>query len=107
MKAENPTAATCMGSLTIGNDSEWPAIQVADLVAGLCKDHFVLSFRGLIKDETVAIDKLRSEIGNHISLSYIDAVALRKIVEGNLLRKGKPSIRSTKQAKLFKDLFKV
>jgi hypothetical protein len=106
LKAANPNAATCMGSLTIAKDSEWAAIQAADLVAGICKDYFVKSFAGLIVDEKAAAQQLKAEVGNHVSPFYIDEVALTKIIRGNLLHNGRPSIRSTKQATLFDDLFR-
>jgi hypothetical protein len=104
LKAANPNAATWMGSLTIGKDSEWAAIQAADLVAGICKDYFVKYFSGLIVDEMTAAQQLKAEIGNHVAPLYIDEVALKKIIRGNLLHNGRPSIRSTKQTTLFHDL---
>jgi uncharacterized protein DUF3800 len=105
LKESNPIAATCMGSLTFGKDSEWVAIQVADMVAGICKDYFVDLFQGKIADQEIANEKLKEDIGKHIGIYFIDKLALKRIVAGNLLHGGKPSIRSAKQAKLFDDLF--
>ena len=103
----NPNAANYMGSLTFGSDINWAAIQVADMVAGICKDYFVKHFNGQISDEQAALQKVQSDIGTHIQLSYLDEVALRRIVDGNLLHDGRPSIRSAHQKKLFSDLFDV
>jgi len=107
IKEANPHAAEYMGSLTFGNDSQWAAIQAADLVAGVSKDYFVKYFDGKILDEVVATQKLQAEIGTHIGFSYIDEIALKKLVGGNILHRGRPSIRSTKQAVLFNDLFRI
>jgi hypothetical protein len=107
LKAANPNAANYMGSLTFGSDEKWAAIQVADMVAGICKDYFVGRFCGRISNEETALQKVQAEIGTHIQLSYLDEVALRRIVHGNLLHEGRPSIRSARQQKLFKDLFDV
>jgi hypothetical protein len=107
LKKANPNAAEYMGSLTFGSDVQWAPIQVADMVAGICKDYFVEYFSGRIPDEMKALQKVKSEIGTHIQLSYLDEVALRRIVDGNLLNEGRPSLRSPRQEKLFSNLFDI
>lgn len=107
LKKANPNAANWMGSLTIADDSQWAAIQAADLVAGVCKDYFVKYFNGQIADEEKAVQQVKAEIGSHVALFYIDGVAIKRLVAGNLLHKGRPSIRSARQGALFGDMFKV
>jgi hypothetical protein len=107
LKKANPNAAKWMGSLTIVDDSQWAAIQAADLVAGVCKDYFVKYFNGRIADETTAVHQVKAEVGNHVALFYVDEVAIKRIVAGNLLHGGRPSIRSARQGALFGDMFKV
>lgn len=107
LQKANPTAAKYMGSLTIADDKKWAAIQVADLVAGICKDYFVKYFKGEIPDEDSALKDLRSEVGNYIALFFIDKLAIKRIVDGNMLHKGRPSIRSSRQGQLFGNMFKL
>jgi len=107
LQKANPTAASYMGSLTVDDDKRWAAIQVADLVAGVCKDYFVEYFHGKISDEALALQELRSEVGNHIALFFIDELAIKRIVAGNMLHNGRPSIRSSRQGQLFGNMFKL
>jgi hypothetical protein len=107
LQKANPTAANYMGSLTVADDKKWAAIQLSDLVASICKDYFVKYFNGTISDQISALQDLRAEVGNHISLFFIDELAIKRIVAGNMLHNGRPSIRSSRQGQLFGNMFKL
>lgn len=103
LKRLNPISGACMGSLSFKKDEDSAAIQMADLIAGLCKDFFVRKVKGTA--ENCDRISLESEIGKHIGLGYIDKPLLRKLIQANTLKNGKPSICSSLQQKLFDDLF--
>jgi hypothetical protein len=92
--------------MTFGKDEEWVPLQVADLIAGLCKEFSVEKVKGAPNLEAKA-KTLQEQMGGAMGLSYLDETILRKIVEANHLHDGRPSIRSAKQAKLFSDLLDI
>ena len=103
LKRLNPVSAQYMGSLSFQKDECSAAIQIADLIAGLCKDYYVKKVRGKATEDDLA--SLITDIGQYIGLGYIDKPLLKKLVQANYLKDGKPSIRSSLQQKLFNDLF--
>lgn len=107
LKAYNPMSAEYMGSLTFDSDERWVALQAADLIAGACKEFTVKVLTGQAKNIEEERTKLRAFIGSGMGLTSINESMLRKLVEANYLHDGKPSIRSARQQKLFKDLFEI
>jgi hypothetical protein len=101
-KKMNPICGTCMGSLNYMEDEESPALQAADLLAGICKDDFLE--RITKPDATRARDDLKQRFGGRIEMSYWNKTFMELLVNANLLRQGKPSIGSTQQLTLYADL---
>lgn len=105
LKRLNPISAQYMGSLSFQHDENSAAIQAADLVAALCKDYYVKQVKGKATEDD--LEALTANIGMHIGLGYIDKPLLKKLIQANYLKNGRPSIRSSLQQKLFNDLFRI
>jgi Protein of unknown function (DUF3800) len=100
LKDINPNAARFMGSLSFGSDSQSPALQIADLIAGEYKDYFVRRVKG----EIATYSNFMEAMKGHVGILYWDRRRLVQLADANLLVDGKPSLRSSRQAKLFHDL---
>jgi hypothetical protein len=100
----NPACAPWMGSLTYMDNKKSPAIQAADLLAGRCKDFLVECLNDSSDD--ARIERWKPVLGRNVGILCMDKRSLQLVVEANVLRKGKPSIYSTQQPSLFKDLIR-
>lgn len=98
----NPICGSCMGSLNYMEDEESPALQAADLLAGVCKDDFLE--RITKPKETRARDDIKRRFGGRLEVTYWNKAFMELLVNANLLRDGKPSIGSTQQLALYADL---
>lgn len=102
LKKMNPICGSCMGSLNYMEDEESPALQAADLLAGICKDDFL---ERITKPHvTRARDEIKQRFGGRIEVSYWNKRFMEVMVNANLLREGKPRIGSTQQLTLYADL---
>jgi len=102
LKRQNPICAQWMGSLSYMDNKESPALQAADLLASRCKDALVQEFaKG--QDHQSVVEEFRNQVGKHVLVRHFDKKSLHNLVEGNLLKDGKPSIYSTQQLVLAKD----
>lgn len=102
LKRMNPVCGKRMGSLTHMDNEESPALQAADLLAAQCKEMFVEQLTRP-NDRTLR-DTFKSRVGSEVSVRYMDKQTLMQLVDANLLKNGKPSIYSTQQLIMFKDL---
>ena len=102
LKKMNPICGSCMGSLNYMEDEESPALQAADLLAGICKDDFL---ERITKPHvTRARNEIKQRFGGRIEVSYWNKRFMELMVNANLLREGKPRIGSTQQLTLYADL---
>jgi hypothetical protein len=102
LKENNPVCAEWMGSLSYMDNELSPALQGADLLAGRCKE-FLLEYIAKPKNESL-VDKYKLILGRNVGIKCMDKRSLNLMVDANVLRKGKPSIYSTQQLRMFRDL---
>jgi hypothetical protein len=105
LKQSNPTCAKWMGSLGYMDNKKSPALQAADLLAGICKQALITYIQKPSEVEEIRDDVVR-QVGAKVGISYLDKRVLRAIVDANLLKDGKPSIYSTRQLGIFEDMFR-
>jgi hypothetical protein len=102
MLDNNPDSAAWMGSLTYCDNKTSPAIQAADLLAGRCKE-FLIECLDTSEVESFTA-RYKAILGRNVGIVGMDKKSLELVVDANLMRDGKPSIYSTRQLGLFKDL---
>ncbi len=102
LQDRNPVCARWMGSLTYMDNEKSPALQAADLLAGGCKE-FLIEYVKNPKDEALQ-DTYKPILGRNVGIRCMDKKSLALLVDANVLRDGKPSIYSTQQLGMFKDL---
>jgi hypothetical protein len=102
LKRHNPLCAVWMGSIMAMDDKRSPALQAADLLASQCKD--VLVEMTTTPDDRKLRDTFKERVGRQVRVCYMNKEFLERTVDANVLRDGKPSIGSTQQLKIFRDL---
>jgi hypothetical protein len=102
LKENNPVCAEWMGSLSYMDNERSPALQAGDLLAGRCKE-FLLEYTRNPDDKSL-VGKYKLILGRNVGIKCIDKASLKLMVDANVLKTGKPSIYSTRQLGLFKDL---
>ena len=98
LKRQNPVCAQWMGSLTYMDNKLSPALQAADLLAAETK-HILATTFSTETDESFR-KKAKARLGGNVGVRYFDKKTLGMLVDGNLLKDGKPSIYSTQQLSL-------
>ncbi|HEX4426306.1 MAG TPA: DUF3800 domain-containing protein [Terriglobales bacterium] len=105
LKDNNPESAPWMGTLTYRDNKKSPAIQAADLLAGHCKEFLIKSLEDSCGESLT--DKYKSLFGRNVGIVGMDKRSLELVVNANSMIDAKPSIYSTRQMGLFKDLANV
>src|SRR6267142_830727 len=103
LKKYNPLCAEWMGTLTPMDDKDSPALQAGDLLAAKCKD--VLAELVKTPNKRTLRDTFKARVGSEVAVRYMNKKFLQLLVDANLLRNGKPSLGSTQQYQLFKDIW--
>ena len=105
LKEQNPRCGPWMGSLTYMDNKKSPGIQAGDLLASRSKD-FLREYFGAINQNAIAdvMKKWKPILGKNVGIKCLDSKSIRLMVDANLPKHGRPSIYSTKQQTLFRDL---
>src|SRR6267142_2451141 len=85
------------------DDKDSPALQAGDLLAAQCKD--VLAELVKTPNKRTLRDTFKARVGSEVAVRYMNKKFLQLLVDANLLRNGKPSLGSTQQYQLFKDIW--
>jgi hypothetical protein len=101
LRDNNPKCSRWMGSLTHMDNEKSPAIQAGDLLAGRCKQ---LILECLDSDDEKDAGRYKPILGRNVGVLCMDKRSLLLAVDANVLKKGKPSIYSTQQLGMFKEL---
>jgi hypothetical protein len=102
LKENNPVCAKWMGSLSYMDNERSPALQAGDFLAGRCKEFLLEYIRN--PDDKSLLGRYKPILGRNVGIKCIDKGSLKLMVDANVLKKWKPSIDSTQQLGLFKDL---
>jgi hypothetical protein len=102
LKENNPVCAGWMGSLSYMANEKSPALQAADLLAGRSKE-FLIEYIKNPKDKS-SETKYKAILGRNVGIRCMDKRSLKLLVDANVLKNGKPSIYSTQQLGMFRDL---
>ena len=98
----NPECGPWMGSLTYMDNKKSPAIQAGDLLASRCKELLIQC----LDDEDASTEHFKPILGRNVGVLCMDKSSLNKLVDANVLKKGKPSIYSTRYLPLFREIIK-
>jgi hypothetical protein len=102
LREKNPNCGPWMGSLTYMDNKLSPALQAGDLLAGRCKELLIECLDET--DDGSRIGRYKSILGRNVGVLCMNKKSLQLLVDANVLRKGKPSIYSTEQLLMFKNM---